>query len=126
MPTQRKSILVIHPSAQDPVGIRRLLAQMGHVAITVPQAQAALKVLGTMRFDVIMTNLSGCEAGAARDFIGQLRTLAPGSAVVGINRNLKGAANESWHADCDALVCEPLSSSRVQWVLDFDLRYFGS
>ncbi|MGX4640423.1 hypothetical protein [Massilia sp. SYSU DXS3249] len=126
MPTQRKSILVIHPSAQDPVGIRRLLADMGHVAVTVPQAQAALKVLGTMRFDVIMTNLSGTEAGAARDFIGQLRMLAPGSAVVGINRNGAGAANESWHADCDALVAEPLSPSRVQWVLDFDLRYFGS
>ncbi|MFC4929824.1 ANTAR domain-containing protein [Massilia sp. GCM10023247] len=126
MATQRKSILVIHPSAKDPAGIRRLLADMGHTAVTVSQEKAALKLLGTVRFDVIFTGLSGSEEGAARRFIGALRSVAPGSAVVGINPGGVGAANEAWHAECDALIAEPLSPRRVQWVLDFELRYFGS
>lgn len=126
MPTQRKSILVIHPSAQDPAAIRRLLADMGHTAVTVSQERAALNVLGTVRFDVIFTGLSGSGADAARRFIGKLRSAAPGSAVVGINAGGPGAANEAWHAECDALIAEPLSPRRVQWVLDFELRYFGN
>jgi len=126
MPTQRKSILVIHPSAQDPAGIRRLLADMGHTAVTVSQERAALNLLGTVRFDVIFTGLSGSGADAARRFIGKLRSVAPGSALVGITAGGPGAANEAWHAECDALIAEPLSPRRVQWVLDFELRYFGS
>jgi AmiR/NasT family two-component response regulator len=126
MATQRKSILVIHPSAKDPAGLRRLLADMGHTAVTVSQEKAALRLLGTVRFDVIFTGLSGREEGAARQFIGALRSAAPGSALVGINAGGVGAANEAWHAECDALIAEPLSPRRVQWVLDFELRYFGS
>lgn len=126
MPTQRKSILVIHPSAKDPASIRRLLADMGHTAVTVSQERAALNLLGTVRFDVIFTGLSGAEEGAARRFIGALRSAAPGSAVVGIKGGGVGAANEPWHADCDAVIAEPFSHRRVQWVLDFELRYFGS
>lgn len=126
MPTQRKTILVIHPSAKDKAEIRRLLADMGHTAVTVAQERAALNLLRTVRFDVIFTGLCGSEDGAARHFIRQLRTVAPGSALVGINAGGAGAANEAWHADCDATIAEPLSPSRVQWVLDFELRYFGS
>ena len=99
---------------------------MGHTAVTVSQQRAALSLLGTVRFDVIFTGLSGSEDGAARHFIGQLRTAAPGSAVVGISEGGAGAANEQWHAACDATIVEPLSPARVQWALDFDLRYFGS
>jgi DNA-binding NtrC family response regulator len=126
MPIQRKSILIIHPSATDPGAIRRLLAEMGHTAITVGQARTALNLLGTVRFDVIFTGWSGSEDGGARHFIQQLRAAAPGSAVVGINEGGVGAANEAWHAECDATIAAPLSPARVQWVLDFELRYFGS
>ena len=125
MPIQRKTILVIHPSAQDPEGIRRLLAGMGHTAVTVAQERAALNLLGAVRFDVIFTGLSSSGDGPARQFIRQLRSVAPGSALVGINEGGAGAANEAWHADCDATIAEPWSPSRVQWVLDFELRYFG-
>ncbi|MFC5461847.1 hypothetical protein [Massilia niabensis] len=126
MQIQRKTILVIHPSAKDPAEIRRLLANLGHTAVTVAQEKAALNLLGTVRFDVIFTGLSGSDDGAARHFIRQLRSVAPGSALVGINAGGAGAANEPWHAECDATIAEPWSPSRVQWVLDFDLRYFGS
>lgn len=126
MRTQRKTILVIHPSAKDPAAIRRLLANLGHTAVTVAQEKAALSLLGSVRFDVIFTGLSGSEDAAARHFIRQLRAVAPGSALVGINEGGTGAANEPWHADCDATIAEPWSRSRVQWVLDFKLRYFGS
>lgn len=126
MQTQRKTILVIHPSAEDPAAIRRLLANMGHTAVTVGQEKAALNLLGTVRFDVIFTGLSRCGDSAARQFIHQLRVVAPGSALVGINEGGTGAANEAWHAECDATIAEPLSTSRVRWVLDFELRYFGS
>lgn len=126
MQTQRKTILVIHPSANDAAGIRRLLANLGHTAVTVAQERTALNLLGTVRFDVIFTGLPGSEDGAARQFIRQLRSVAPGSALVGINEGGTGAANEAWLAECDATIAEPLSPSRVQWVLDFELRYFGS
>ena len=99
---------------------------MGHTAVTVSQQRAALSLLGSVRFDIIFTGLSGSEDDAARRFIGQLRSVAPGSAVVGINAGGVGAANEAWHAACDATIAEPWSPSRVQWVLDFELRYFGS
>lgn len=126
MSPPRKSILVIHPAAEDPVAIRRMLAGMGHTAVTVAQQQAALNLLGTVRFDVIVTGVFGGSEGTARQFIRELRQRAPGSAVVGINEGGPGAANEPWHAACDAVVAAPLSASRMQWVLDFDLRYFGS
>lgn len=126
MPSQRKSILVIHPSAEDAAAIRRLLANMGHAAVTVAQQKAALKLLGSVRFDVIFTGIAADTDGDARQFIGQLRQLAPGSAVVGINAGGTGGANAPWHSACDAVIAEPLTASRVQWVLDFQLRYFGS
>ena len=126
MPAQRKTILVIHPTAKDPAETRRLLAGMGHTAVTVSQERAALNLLGSVRFDVILTGLSGCEESAARQFIAQLRSVAPGSAVVGINESGANAANEAWHGACDATIAAPLSPSRVEWVLDFQLRYFGS
>jgi len=126
MTTQRKSILVIHPSAQAPADMRRLLGEMGHVAVTVTQRCAALKVLGAVRFDIIFTGLSGSMEGEACSFIEQVRTLAPGAAVVGIEAHGPVAANEGWRARCDAMVAEPLSASKVQWVLNFELRYFGS
>ena len=97
---------------------------MGHTAVTVSQQRAALSLLGSVRFDVIFAGLSGSGEDAARRFIGELRTVAPGSAVVGINK--AGAANEAWHAACDATIAEPWSPARVEWVLDFHLRYFGS
>jgi hypothetical protein len=28
--------------------------------------------------------------------------------------------------ECDATIHAPLSSSRLQWTLEFELRYFGS
>lgn len=28
--------------------------------------------------------------------------------------------------ECDATIRAPLSPSRVEWTLDFELRYFGS
>jgi CheY-like chemotaxis protein len=126
MPSRRRTILVIHPYATNPAEIRRLLAEMGHTAVTVSQPRAALSLLGSVRFDVIFAGLSGSEEDAARRFIGQLRTAAPGSAVVGINEGGAGAANEAWHAACDATIAEPWSPSRVEWVLDYHLRYFGS
>jgi AmiR/NasT family two-component response regulator len=126
MSSRRRTILVIHPYAKDPAGIRRLLAEMGHTAVTVSQQGAALSLLRNVRFDVIFAGLSGSEEDDARRFIGQLRTAAPGSAVVGINEGEAGAINEAWHAACDATIAEPWSPSRVEWVLEFHLRYFGS
>lgn len=126
MPRIRKTILVLHPSAPDPAAIRRLLATMGHIAVTAEGPRAALKALGTMRFDVIFTSIGGVQAGSAQSFVQDLRSVAPGSAVIGINAENPGAANEDWMGECDATIQAPLSSSRVQWALDFDLRYFGS
>lgn len=126
MSSQRKSILVIHPAAEDAAAIRRLLANMGHTAVTVARQTAALKLLGSVRFDVIFTAISAGGDSDARQFIGQLRQHAPGSAVVGIHAGGAQGANTSWHGACDAIIAEPLTASRVQWVLDFQLRYFGS
>lgn len=36
------------------------------------------------------------------------------------------AANQAWMDECDATIRAPLSASRVQWALDFELRYFGT
>ncbi|QNB00809.1 hypothetical protein [Massilia sp. Se16.2.3] len=125
MATQRKTILVIHSSDHTPADIRSLLGSMGHIAVTVTR-QAALKLLGTVRFDVIFTAMSGSAEGEASGYVQKLRALAPGAAIVGIEPPGAPAANEAWQAQCDATVAEPLSTSKIQWVLDFDLRYFGS
>jgi hypothetical protein len=45
---------------------------------------------------------------------------------VGIREAGADAANEAWMDECDATIRAPLSASRVQWALDFELRYFGS
>ena len=126
MPSSRKTILVIHPSAPDPGAIRRLLATMGHIAVTAEGPRAALKALGTMRFDVIFTSIGDAQSGSAQSFVQDLRSVAPGSAVVGIHGPGPHAANEAWMGECDATIQAPLSCSRVQWALDFELRYFGS
>lgn len=126
MPSSRKTILVIHPSAPDPAAIRRLLGTMGHVAVTAAGPRAALRALGTMRFDVIFTSIGGAQPGSGHSFVQDLRSVAPGSAVVGIHGQGPDAANEAWMGECDATIQEPLSSARVQWALDFQLRYFGS
>ena len=125
MASQRKTILVIHPSTRDPADIRLLLANTGHTAVTVAGRRAAIKALGTVRFDVILTSVGGAQPGSDRSFVQELRSVAPGSAVVGFERGLD-AANEAWMGECDATIQAPLSSARVQWALDFDLRYFGS
>lgn len=126
MSSPRKTILVIHPSASDPAAIRRLLGSMGHIAVTAEGPRAALKALGTMRFDVIFTSIGGAQSGSGQSFVQDLRLVAPGSAVVGIHGQGLDAANEAWMGECDATIQAPLSSSRVQWTLDFELRYFGS
>lgn len=124
MAPQRKSILVIHPAAKEAAGIRGLLAGMGHAAVNVAEEKAALNLLKTVRFDVIFTCLSRSGDSAARHFLRQLRSLAPASALVGISE--AAAGTEAWQAECDATIAQPLSPSRVEWVLDFQLRYFGS
>jgi AmiR/NasT family two-component response regulator len=130
MSHHRKTILVIHLPAGDPAGhpaeIRRLLGTLGHIAVSAEGARAALKALGTVRFDVIFTSIGRTGCGGERNFVQELRLLAPGSAVVGINEQGPGAANEAWMGECDATIQTPLSPSRVQWALDFELRYFGS
>ncbi|QNA89925.1 response regulator [Massilia sp. Dwa41.01b] len=83
MATQRKTILVIHSSDHTPADIRSLLGSMGHIAVTVTR-QAALKLLGTVRFDVIFTAMSGSAEGEASGYVQKLRALAPGAAIVGI------------------------------------------
>lgn len=126
MASPRKTILVIHPTAADPAAIRRLLGNMGHIAVTAAGQRAALKALGTVRFDVILTSVGGTRPGSERSFVQELRSVAPGSAVVGLNERGLDAANEAWIGECDATIRAPLSSSKVQWALDFELRYFGS
>jgi AmiR/NasT family two-component response regulator len=134
MSSHRKTILVIHPpgrdskraSAEDPAAIRRLLGKLGHIAVSADGPRAALKALGTVRFDVIFTSIGRAEDSGSRSFVQDLRALAPGSAVVGIAEEERTAANEAWLGECDATVCAPLSPSRVRWALDFELRYFGS
>lgn len=126
MGTQRKTILVIHPSARDPAEVRRLLGNLGHVAVTAGGRRAALKALGTVRFDVILTSLGGVQPGSGHSFVQELRSAAPGSAVVGIIEHGPDAANDAWRGECDATILAPLSPARVQWALDFELRYFGS
>jgi len=126
MTSHRKTILVIHPAAGDPAGIRRLLGTLGHIAVTAEGARAALKALGAVRFDVIFTSIGRAGCGGERNFVQELRSVAPGSAVVGINEHGPGAANEAWMGECDATIQAPLSPSRVQWTLDFELRYFGT
>lgn len=126
MGTSRKTILVIHPSARDPAEVRRLLGNLGHIAVTAAGQRAALKALGTVRFDVILTSVGAAHPGSERSFVQELRSVAPGSAVVGIVEHGHDCANEAWMGECDATIRAPLSASRVQWTLDFELRYFGS
>jgi hypothetical protein len=126
MPAQRKTILVIHPATSDPAETRRLLVSMGHIAVTAAGQRAGLKALGTVRFDIIFTSFGATPPGGARSFVQELRLVAPGSAVVGIRETGADAANEAWMGECDATIQVPLSTSRVQWALDFELRYFGS
>lgn len=130
MPKHRKTILVIHPACPDPAAIRRLLAGMGHIAVSADGPRAALKALGTVRFDVIFTSIGQAQAAGGQSFVQDLRALAPGSAVVGMDEQPREAANDpasaAWLGECDATIRLPLSSSRVQWTLDFELRYFGS
>jgi CheY-like chemotaxis protein len=126
MPSPRKTILVIHPSAPGPATIRHLLGSMGHIAVAVEDPRAALKALATMRFDVILTSIGGAQSGSEQSFVQDLRALAPGSAVVGIQGRGLDAATEAWMGECDATIQAPLSSSRLQWTLEFELRYFGS
>ena len=126
MPSPRKTILVIHPSAPDPAAVRHLLGSMGHIAVAAAGPRAALKALGSMRFDVIFTSIGRAQAGSGQSFVQDLRAVAPGSAVVGIHGHGLGAANEAWLGECDATIRAPLSLSRLQWALEFELRYFGS
>jgi len=126
MSNQRKTILVIDPSAPDPAAMRRLLGGLGYIAVNADGPRAALKALGTMRFDVIFTSIGQAQAGSSQSFVQDLRALAPGSAVVGIDAQEHQAANEAWLGECDATIRTPLSPSRVQWTLEFELRYFGS
>jgi DNA-binding NtrC family response regulator len=125
MQAQRKTILVIHSPASDPAETRRLLGSMGYIAVTAAGQRAALKALGAVRFDIIFTSFGATPPGSARSFVQELRLVAPGSAVVGIREPGVDAANEAWMGECDATIQAPLSSSRVQWALDFELRYFG-
>ncbi|MGJ9419943.1 hypothetical protein ACHAC9_19655 [Massilia sp. CMS3.1] len=46
--------------------------------------------------------------------------------MVGIIEHGHDCANEAWMGECDATIRAPLSPSRVEWTLDFELRYFGS
>jgi CheY-like chemotaxis protein len=126
METQRKTILVIDPSEKDPAAVRRLLGETGHIGVTVAQESIALRILRTVRFDVIFARLSGIGGAAAAAFIEQLRRAAPGSALVAIRGEEEGAARAPWQGQCDATIAAPLSLSRLRWLLDFDLRYFGS
>ena len=125
MGLSRKTILVIHPSAPDPAEVRRLLGNLGHVAVTAAGRHAALKALGSVRFDVILTSVGTARPGSERSFVQELRSVAPGSAVVGIVEHGHDCANEAWMGECDATIRAPLSPARVQWALDFELRYFG-
>ena len=129
MSSLRKTILVIHPPGrapqQDSASIRRLLGNLGHIAVSADGPRAALKALGTVRFDVIFTSIGRADDSSV-SFVQDLRALAPGSAVVGIDEQERAAANEAWLGECDATVRAPLSPSRVRWALDFELRYFGS
>jgi hypothetical protein len=144
MSRQRKTILVIHPPGRnahhatvhdpahepahepacDPAAIRSMLGALGHIAVSAEGPRAALRALGTVRFDVIFTSIGRAEGNGS--FVQDLRALAPGSAVIGIETQERAAANEAWLGECDATVRAPLSPSRVQWALDFELRYFGS
>jgi len=132
MSSHRKTILVIHPanytadqaSAHDAAAIRRLLGDLGYIAVSADGPRAARKALGTVRFDLIFTSIGHAEGGGS--FVQDLRALAPGSAVVGIGEQDRSAVNEAWLGECDATVRAPLSPSRVRWALDFELRYFGS
>ena len=124
MATQRKTILVVHPD--DPAGVRRLLGTMGHVAVSAGGRKAALKALGTVRFDVVLTSVGGAQPGSLLSFVQELRLVAPGTAVVGFRQHGPDAANEAWMKECDATIRAPLSPSRVQWALDFELRYSGN
>jgi hypothetical protein len=142
MSRQRKTILVIHPPgrnahhatvhdpahepAGDPAAIRSMLGALGHIAVSADGPRAALKALGAVRFDVIFTSIGRAEGSSSGSFVQDLRALAPGSAVIGIDEPGRTAANEVWLGECDATVRAPLSPSRVQWALDFELRYFGS
>lgn len=126
MSSHRKTILVLYPAAPDAAGLRRLLGKLGHIAVTADGPRAALKALGTVRFDAILTSIGAARACKQCSFVQELRAAAPGSAVIGIRETGGEAANVAWLNECDATVPAPLSPSRVQWVLDFELRYFGS
>lgn len=124
MATQRKTILVVHSG--DPADIRRLLGTLGHIAVSASGRRAALKVLCTVRFDIVLTSVGGTQPGNDCSFVQELRLAAPGTAVVGFRQHGPDAANDAWMKECDATIRAPLSSSRLQWALDFELRYFGN
>ena len=126
MSSHRKTILVLYPGAPDAADVRRLLGQLGHIAVTADGPHAALRALGNVHFDVILTSIGAARPGSKPSFVQEVRAAAPGSAVVGIREQGGEAADEAWLNECDAAVTAPLSVSRMQWVLDFELRYFGS
>ncbi|THC44566.1 hypothetical protein [Massilia sp. Mn16-1_5] len=126
MPNHRKTILVLYPTASDAASLRRLFGKLGHIAVTADGPRATLKALDTVRFDIILTSIGAARAGKQFSFVQELRVAAPGSAVIGIREAGGEAVNEAWLGECDASVPAPLSPSRMQWVLDFELRYFGS
>lgn len=126
MSNHRKTILVLYPAAPDAAALRDMLGKLGHVAVTADGPRAALKALGPVRFDVILTSIGAACSGGTSSLVQEMRAAAPGSAVVGIRGQGGEAASKAWLGECDAAVPAPLSSSRVQWVLDFELRYFGS
>lgn len=126
MSSHRKTILVLYPAAPDAASVRRLLGELGHIAVTADAPPAALKALGTVRFDIILTSIGAARSGKQFSFVHELRAAAPGSAVIGIREAGGEAANDAWLDECDATIRAPLSPSRMQWVLDFELRYFGS
>lgn len=126
MSRQRKTILVVDPSSPDPAAVRRLLAGLGYIAINADGPHAALRALGTMRFDIVVTSTGQAQAEGGQSFVQDVRALAPGTAVVGLAGQGGAAANDAWLGECDATIRLPLSPSRVQWALEFELRYFGS
>lgn len=120
----RKTILVFLTSGADSTHTCRVLSDAGHIFVPVHEKFSVLKALTAVHFDVLLTDLCITDVDSSSYFC-DVRKLAPWIAIVCFVK----PANESLGTKdiflCDATVQTPLSLSRLSWIFDFKLRYFG-
>ena len=120
----RKTILVLLASESGSVHTCRILRDAGHICVTATGEPAGLEALATVHFDVLLTDHCMNNADSNHYFC-EVRKISPWIAIVGIVEPGDDISSMNKTLDCDATVQVPLSLTRLAWVFDFKLRYFG-